>query len=96
MALGGSGRVRRTRPLMVALVAGALLVPVVGPTTALAGRSDDDVARRYRGGDAGTGVPSFREGGPAVTARSTIRWSDVSSADAWARPAIDHVAGVKT
>lgn len=87
MALGGSRRARRTRPLVVAALTATMLVPTIGSSTAIAGP--------YGGGDAGTGVPSFRQDRLRAAYRSTIRWTDVTRDDAWARPAIDHVAGQK-
>ncbi|HSL11856.1 MAG TPA: NlpC/P60 family protein [Actinomycetota bacterium] len=87
MALGGTRRARWTRPFAVSLLVAALVTPGVGATAAAASRD--------RGGDAGTGIPSFRDDRSRVAYRSTIRWSDVTSADGWARQAIDHVAGVR-
>ena len=86
MAPGGPRRAHRARSLVVTLLATLSLVPLAGHHAS---------AARYDGGDAGTGMPSFRTEEQRVASRATVRWSDVDSADAWARRAIDFVAGQK-
>jgi len=81
MVPGGSGR---ARPFVVAVLS-AMLLLTLAPSPASAGR--------YMGGEAGTGVPSLHGGAPRVASRSAVRWSDVTGAHAWAREAIDFVAG---
>ena len=73
------------RAIVVALLTGALIGPLVGTSIALAGP--------YSGGDVGSGEPMPGDLAPRVAYRSTFRWADVTSADAWAREAIDFVAG---
>jgi cell wall-associated NlpC family hydrolase len=84
MAPGGSRRSLPSRAFVIALLTGALVVPLVGTPTALAGP--------YSGGDLGSGEPR-PDDVTRVAYRSTFRWADVSTADAWARQAIDFVAG---
>src|SRR5688572_25991861 len=86
MAPGGTRRGHRARSLVVTLLATLSLVPLAGHQAS---------AARYGDGDAGTGLPSFRTEEQRFAARATVRWSDVNSADAWARQAIDFVAGQK-
>jgi cell wall-associated NlpC family hydrolase len=86
MAPGGP--TRRARALVVALAALAT-ASVAGP--AWAAQAPD-----YRGGDTGSGLPPVPIVEPRVTARAgTIRWADVTSEHAWARTAIDLVAGTE-
>jgi cell wall-associated NlpC family hydrolase len=86
MAPGGISRARHARALVIALLTTVVLVP-----TFAQGASAAD----YGGGDAGTGMPSYRTEQPRVASRATVRWSDVTNSDAWARQAIDFVAGEK-
>jgi len=84
-APGGTMRVARTLGLSVltlALLIGLLPAPVTAAPA------------RYAGGDAGSGLPPVplqRE--TSAARRVAVEWSDVTDRHAWAREAIDHVAG---
>jgi len=80
-------RVARTLGLIL-LVLGLSLSLL--PTPAAAARA------RYTGGDAGSGLPPVPiERQPFTARRTSVEWSDVTDRHAWAREAIDHVAGTR-
>ncbi|HET9672342.1 MAG TPA: NlpC/P60 family protein [Actinomycetota bacterium] len=89
MAERGDGLRRRVGRIGAALALSVLLVPL----TSTAARA---TPASWRDGEDGSGAPA-----PRVTLSRTERarvptasWSDLRSDDVWARPAIDHVAGV--
>lgn len=95
MALGGRILFRRAcRAMAVAALATALMASL-GPTAASAKR----LPRDYTSGENGTGMPSAPIVEPkgtrtrSGTRATTFSFSDVTASDAWAKRAIDYVAG---
>ncbi len=74
------------RSALVAVVV-ALLLPLGPVANAAQGP--------YAGGDEGTGIPPVAATMAPTLQRASIEWADVTGAHAWARSAIDHVAGAR-
>ncbi len=93
MLRGGTWLRRRTTTLAI-IVTSLGVVCATGTTAHAVGSGTPAIARQ---GDADTGPPSFPVVLPASARNApSIRWSDLTAADAWAKPAIDFVAGANT
>jgi hypothetical protein len=93
MAPGGWLASRRFRALLALTAWVVVVLPVVGPDAAAARTDRTRIPSRYLEGEAGSGVPLPEVDRIPLTARAaSIKWSDVTSKWAWARPAIDAVA----
>jgi hypothetical protein len=88
-----TGRLRPRAFIVGLLITTVLVTNVLTSSESLAGA---DRRARYAGGEAGSGMPAIglNRSASVATATST-RWSDVTSEHAWARDAIDYVAGTE-